>query len=168
MVTLNSIPLTIRQGTVLWHQRAYLTMCDGILYRHWKDVPGGGTQPRLQLLLPPNIVPEVLQGLHSSPTGGHLGISKTLEKARARFYWPRQRYVRDWCNRCEICSSRKSPIPNSCAPLQFQLAEQPMQRVAIDILGPLLETDHGNKYTLVITSLNGKRPTPCLTWRQSQ
>ena len=51
--------------------------------------------------------------------------------------------VRDWCNRCEICSSRKSPIPNSCAPLQFQLAEQPMQRVAIDILGPLLETDHG-------------------------
>ena len=171
----NSIPLTIPQGSTylrtLWHQRAYLTMRDGILYRHWKDVPGGGTQPRLQLLLPPNIVPEVLQGLHSSPTGGHLGISKTLEKARARFYWPHQRYdVRDWCNRCEICSSRKSPLPKSCAPLQFQLADQPMQRVAIDILGPLLETDHGNKYILGlgITSLNGKRPTPCLTWRQSQ
>ena len=103
----------------------------------------------------------------SGDTGGHLG--KTLEKARARFYWPHQRYdVRDWCNRCEICSSRKSPIPKSCAPLQFQLADQPMQRVVIDILGPLLETDHGNKYILVITSLNGKRPTPCLTWRQSQ
>ena len=124
----NPIPLTIPQGSTylrtLWHQRAYLTMRDGILYRHWKDVPGGGTQPRLQLLLPPNIVPEVLQKLHSSPTGGHLGISKTLEKARARFYWPRQRYdVRDWCNRCEICSSRKSPIPKSCPPLQLQLAD---------------------------------------------
>ena len=55
-------------------------------------------------------------------------------------------------------------MPKSCAPLQFQLVDQPMQRVAIDILGPLLETDHGNKYILVITSLNGKRPTPCLTW----
>ena len=81
----------------MWHQRAYLTLRDGILYRHWKDVPGGGTQPWLQLLLPPHTVPEVLQGLHSSPTGGHLGINKTLEKARARFYWPHQRYdVSDW------------------------------------------------------------------------
>ena len=58
--------------------------------------------------------------------------------------------MRDWCNRCEICSSRKSPIPKSCAPLQLQLADQPMQWVAMDILGPLPETDHGNKYILVI------------------
>ena len=48
-----------------------------VLYRHWKDVPGGGSQPQLELLLPQHIVPEVLQGLHSSPTDGHLGISKT-------------------------------------------------------------------------------------------
>ena len=34
--------------------------------------------------------------------------------------------------------------------LQLQLAEQPMQRMAMDILGPLPETDHGNKYILVI------------------
>ena len=36
---LNSIPLTIPQGSTylrtLWHQRAYLTLRDGILYRHW-------------------------------------------------------------------------------------------------------------------------------------
>ena len=38
----------------------------------------------------------------------------------------------------------------SCAQLQLQSAEKPMQRVATDILGPLLETDHGNGYILVI------------------
>ena len=49
-----------------------------------------------------------------------------------------------------LYSSRKSTIPKSCAPLQLQLADQRMQRVAMDILGPLPETDHGNKYILVI------------------
>ena len=152
---LHSIPLRVPQGSAylrtLWHQRAYLTLRDGVLYRRWEDVPGGGAQPRLQLVLPPTMVPEVLQGLHSSPTGGHLGIMKTLEKARTRFYWPRQRCdIEDWCSRCVMCSSRKTPVPKPCAPLQLQPAEHPMQRVAMDILGPLPETAHGNKYILVI------------------
>ena len=152
---LHSIPLRVPQGSAylrtLWHQRAYLTLRDGVLYRRWEDVPGGGAQPRLQLVLPPTIVPEVLQGLHSSPTGGHLGIKKTLEKARTRFYWPRQRCdSEDWCSRCVMCSSRKTPVPKPCAPLQLQPAEHPMQRVAMDILGPLPETARGNKYILVI------------------
>lgn len=87
-----TVPPKCPQGSTyiktLWHQRSYLTPCDGILYRRWEDVPGGGAQPRLQLLLPPQMVPEVLHGLHNSTTGGHLGISKTLEKAHTRFYWP--------------------------------------------------------------------------------
>ena len=151
----HTIPPKCPQGSpylkTLWHQRSYLTLRDGILYRRWEDVPGGGAQPRLQLLLPPRMVPEVLHGLHSSPTGGHLGISKTLEKARTRFYWPRQRQdIENWCNQCEMCSSRQSPTPKPRVPLQLQLAERPMERVAMDILGPLPETARGNKYILVI------------------
>jgi hypothetical protein len=146
----HTIPPKCPQGSAylntLWHQRSYLTLRDGVLYRRWEDVPGGGSQPRLQLLLPPRMVPVVLHGLHSSPTGGHLGISKTLEKARTRFYWPRQRQdIEDWCNQCEICSSRQSPTPKHRVPLQLQLAERPMERVAMDILGPLPETARGNK-----------------------
>ena len=118
----HTIPPKCPQGSpylkTLWHQRSYLTLRDGILYRRWEDVPGGGAQPRLQLLLPPRMVPEVLHGLHSSPTGGHLGISKTLEKARTRFYWPRQRQdIENWCNQCEMCSSRQSPTPKPRVPL---------------------------------------------------
>ena len=151
----HTIPPKCPQGSpylkMLWHQRSYLTLRDGILYRRWEDVPGGGAQPRLQLLLPPRMVADVLHGLHSSPTGGHLGISKTLEKARTRFYWPRQRQdIENWCNQCEMCSSRRSPTPKPRVPLQLQLAERPMERVAMDILGPLPETARGNKYILVI------------------
>ena len=33
--------------------------------------------------------PKVLEDLHSSPTGGHLGVVKTLGKVQAWFHWPR-------------------------------------------------------------------------------
>ena len=131
----------------LWYQRAYLTLRDGILYRHWKDVPGGGTQPWLQLLLPPHIVPEVLQGLHSSPTDGHLGISKTLEKVvQGSFGHAKDMMSEIGTTVVRYAAPGNRQYPRSCAPLQLQLAEQPMQRVAMDILGPLPETDRGNKY----------------------
>ena len=93
----------------------------------------------------------VLTALHSDITAGHLDIAKTLNKVRARFYWPGQRRdVEDWCQACDECGSRK-PLPRPChAPLQPELAGRPLQRVAMDILGPLPETDRGHKYVLVI------------------
>ena len=71
---------------------------EGVLYRQWKDVPGGGLHKRLQLVLPASLVPGVLSGLHDTPVGGHLGVKKTLEKVQMRFYWPSQKKdVEKWC-----------------------------------------------------------------------
>lgn len=56
------------------------TLVDGILYRRWEDVQGGGAHRRLQLVLPASLVHEVLTGVHNSPAGGHMGVKKTLEK----------------------------------------------------------------------------------------
>ena len=92
----------------LWVQRRYLTLRDGILHRIWEDVPGGGVGRHLQLVLPANLVKNVLEGLHSTLVGGHMGAAKTLEKVRARFYWPGQRNdVDTWCKKCAICNSRR-------------------------------------------------------------
>ena len=135
----------------LWNQRRHLTLVDGVLYRRWEDVQGGGVHKRLQLVLPASLVPEVMTGLHNSPTGGHMGVKKTLEKIRARFYWPRQRKdVEQWCSRCQLCTSRKSPI-KACAPMQLVSdMSRPLQRIAMDIVGPFPETRRGNRYILVI------------------
>jgi hypothetical protein len=85
----------------LWNQRKQLTLVDGVLYRRWEDVHGGGAHKRLHLVLPASLVHEVLIGVHNSPAGGHMGVKKTLEKIRSRFYWPKQRKdVEHWCNRC--------------------------------------------------------------------
>ena len=135
----------------LWTQRRHLLLKDGILYRHWEDVPGKGLHKRLQLVLPQQLVTEVLTKLHDATTGGHLGVKKTLERVRTRFYWVGQRRdVEEWCRACEICAARKSEPKKRKAPLQIEPAKYPLERIAMDILGPLPETERGNKYILVI------------------
>ena len=132
----------------LWAQRDYLLLQDEVLYRQWEDVPGGGAHKKLQLA---SLVPQVLAGLHDSPVGGHLGAKNTLDKVRTRFYWPNQRNdVQLWCASCAKCCSRKTPLVVR-APLQLDNSvSRPLQRVAMDILGPLPETARGNRYILVI------------------
>ena len=134
----------------LWTQRGNLLVKDGILYRQWEDIQGGGKNKRLQLILPAALVPEVLGSLHDSCIAGHLGAKKTLEKVRVRFYWPGQkREVDKWCADCLVCNSRKSLVKNR-AQLQLSLAERHLQRIAMDIFGPLPVTPRGNRYILVI------------------
>ena len=83
--------------------------------------------------------------------GGNLGVTKTMEKAQ-RFYWVDQRQdVEDWCRDCTMCGSRKSPPKKHQAPMQIETAGRPMQRIAMDILGPLPLTSRLNKYVLVIS-----------------
>ena len=122
-----------------------------VLYRKWEDVPGKGLHQHLQLVLPQEIVPTNLEALHNHSTAGHLGITKTLHKVRSSFYWPGQRRdIEDWCRACEDCASRKQPPKPHRAPLKLDQPGVPMQRVAMDILGPLAETERGSKYVLVI------------------
>ena len=52
---------------------------------------GRGLNKCFQLVIPPSLVPTVLAELHDSPTAGHLGVGKVLEKVRRRFYWVGQR-----------------------------------------------------------------------------
>ena len=56
---------------------------DNILYRVCFDHDGH----RLQPVVPNTLKCKVLTVLDHDPTGGHLGVSKTLEQLRTRFYW---------------------------------------------------------------------------------
>ena len=51
---------------------------------------------------------------------------------------------------CDLCASRERPTRTPRAPLQTYNVGAPLERVALDILGPLPESDRGNKYILVI------------------
>lgn len=105
---------------------------------------------RYQLLVPASLRKRVLEETHDGLCGGHQGEEKTFQKLKLSHYWPGYfNSVRDWCRTCTACASRKTPAPKNRAPLQSIVVGSPMQMVAVDILGPLPQTQSGNKYILV-------------------
>ena len=108
-------------------------------------------QVRLQLVVPKSLREQVLHQLHDVLTSRHLGISKTLSKVRERFYWVNcHRDVDVWCLRCDACAKRKGPQRKNKTPLKKYVSGAPMERLTLDILGPLPVSDFGNKYLLIM------------------
>ena len=120
---------------------------DGVLYGLY-ETPAGDKVVK-QLILPKKLRPGVLQQLHCS-TAGHLGVNKTLGRIRERFYWvPCSKYVKAFCKACDLCASWRGPAKKIRAPLSQYNIGAPMERLAIDILGPLPLSSRGNKYILI-------------------
>jgi hypothetical protein len=129
-----------------WIRYDSLQIIENILYHKWEH-----THSKLQIVLPYSLKPMVLSQLHDSITGGHLGVRKTQSKIRDRYFWYHMSEdVKISCKKCDICESRKPPhkLPN--APLQKYLVGAPMERIAIDIMGPLPITTKRNSYLLVV------------------
>ena len=130
-------------------QWANLEMIDGLLYRKW--IPKSTKRVCRQLLTPVPIRSKIFNQLHEVRTAGHMGIRRTLLKVRQRFFWPRCKTdIQRWCKQCVICAKVK-PGPGFRAKLHQVPIRNKLDRVAIDILGELPETDDGNKYILVVS-----------------
>ncbi|MES9883736.1 MAG: DDE-type integrase/transposase/recombinase [Sedimenticola sp.] len=128
-----------------WDQ---LQLIDGILYRRVEE----GDQTINQLLVPSNRKLEIMQSLHKEAGGGHLGIAKVCAKLKCRCYWSGwQEDVEIFCKECLECGSRKSPTKHTRAPMVANCAGSPMEKIALDILGPLPTSKDGNRYILVIS-----------------
>ena len=102
--------------------------------------------------LPESVVSQVLCAIHNNPSAGHLGVSKTLEKVRRRFYWHGMREdVEMHVRRCVPCAEVNDPCKLPKAPLINIKAGHPPQRVAIDIVGPTPRSTSGHEWLLVVS-----------------
>ena len=111
----------------------------------------------MKLAVPRSLRDDILKQLHNSPTAGHLGIKKTTERVRARYYWAGcRRDVERWCGACDKCGSRKKPNKTTRAQMKMYNVGAPMERIAIDVMGPLPLSEMGNKYVLVISDYFSK------------
>ena len=129
-----------------WDQ---LIVREGVLWRHYHTP--SETQSWLQLVVPQTLQQTILKELHEGVAGGHLGQDRTLQKLKERFYWPSHfNAVRDWCQTCPECATRKLKAPRRRAPLGTITAGYPTQIMAVDLLGPLPESDNGNSYVMVV------------------
>ncbi|KAJ8017967.1 hypothetical protein HOLleu_44301 [Holothuria leucospilota] len=132
-----------------WGQWDRLEVIEGVLYRRFESDTGQHTF--LQLLVPKKIQEKVLDQAHNHKLSGHLLAKKSLARIRERFYWSGyRRHVENWCKSCDDCASRKGPTKKVKSKMKLYGAGHPMQRCALDIMGPLPMSNRGNRYVLVI------------------
>ncbi|KAJ8945581.1 hypothetical protein NQ318_010438 [Aromia moschata] len=78
-----------RYGTTIkgyWAQWNSLCLRDGLLHRKWESPDG--VSAVYQLVLPKARIHQVLEELHSSPSGGHFGVTRTLARHESTTYTP--------------------------------------------------------------------------------
>ena len=106
---------------------------------------------QLQLIVPRTHQQVVFKHLHDIPSAGHLGPEKMISRIQQVFYWTAMnKSIVEYCRKCDKCAARKPSNQRNRAPLGQYVVGEPMERVAVDILGPLPVTEHGNRYILVL------------------
>ena len=129
-----------------WEQ---LSQEDGILLYRWENEDASTS---MKYVLPPPLQKMVLQSTHNHLLAGHFGVDRTYMRVKeSMFMWPHMHAtVEDWCRKCDLCARSKPIQQKRRAPMQTYLSGEPIERVSVDILGPLSETLAGNKYILVL------------------
>ena len=132
----------------LANQLKSLLIRDGILCRRFELIKTGDHY--FQQIVPPDMVQEILSSVHASPTGGHLGVFKTTEKVRQRFYWPNfKEDIKLFIGRCEQCQKRANPPKKHLHSLSDWHPSYPFHHIGIDFMGPLPQSN-GNQHILLI------------------
>ena len=109
---------------------------DGVLRRR--------TSRREQLLIPKAYHPLVFKELHQDM--GHLGVERTLDLIRERFYWPQMgKDVEHFVTKVCECLKKKKRSMQTCAPMTSIQTTYPFQLVSIDFLH-LEKCKHGYIY----------------------
>jgi hypothetical protein len=103
-----------------------------------------------QTLVPPALVRTVLRFHHEG--FGHMGANRMLETIRLRYYWPyMDRDILKHTNKCINCKLRKSYQRRPKVPImKYDDTSRPLDRVHVDLTGPLPTTKGKNRYIMVI------------------
>ena len=108
------------------------------------------TDPILQLVIPIRLKRVVLQGYHSALRGGHVGLEKTYQKIRSKYFWPNcYKDTIEFVQSCDICQRRM--LRKQTAQLQDNIIPSfPMEVVGIDTVGPFVTSLNNNNYIVTV------------------
>ncbi|CAJ2641138.1 unnamed protein product [Trifolium pratense] len=102
------------------------TMKDGLLY--WKQ--------RLVIPKESDLLNKVLYEFHTSPIGGHAGITRTIARITSQFYWPDMKTdIWDYVQKCVICQQAKTIHTSPAGLLQpLPIPSQVWEDIAMDFI----------------------------------
>jgi Integrase zinc binding domain/Integrase core domain len=119
---------------------------DGIAIR---KAPLDGAE---QILVPWALRPHVLYLEHHPKSVGHPGVTKMFRSMRKRYFWRNMyREVEDTVRGCEHYARNNVQERTRVNHMKIVPANEPLEFIEIDILGPLPKTAHGNRFLLVIS-----------------
>ncbi|KAI1297020.1 Retrovirus-related Pol polyprotein from transposon [Halotydeus destructor] len=106
-----------------------------------------------QIVLPKSMMKRILQEYHDDPFAGHLGIFKTYEKVRQRYWIPNlKNMVKMYIKTCKSCQILKSTNRKSAGMMSYiERGKSAFDVISIDTAGPLPRSKLMNEYLLVIT-----------------
>ena len=130
------------------------------MYREHETSAKKGSVSTTQLVLPKNLREGVMEVAHDSILGGHLGGKKTLDRVTSNFHWPGvagdvQRYAHS----CDICQRTIPKGRNVKVPLgDMPIIGTPFEKVAIDLVGPLVMSDRKHRWILTMIEFATRYP----------
>ena len=117
--------------------------------------PGGDSRRErsvVRTVLPSSFVKMALQLVHSSPIAGHLGVAKTIRRAKENFYWHKMdRDVTNYVKGCTLCHKFKGHQIKVPPARQWPIRAEKFYRIHLDLIGPLPTSPCGKRFILVIT-----------------
>ena len=89
---------------------------------------------------------------HEHPLPGHLGPKKTRDRILANFLWSgMDKDIRAFCHSCDLCQRADRRENKTKYPLvTVPVADSALKKIAVDFLGPLVASESGNRYIMVI------------------
>ena len=123
---------------VYWSKWKQLQKKEDLWRYRWLD----GDTEVWKTVVPEAVRDDVLAEHHDLSMAGHFGIQWTLERLRASpYYWPHMKDSVDvWIKNCDVCQRTKPEIKRQIAPMGRFAASGPLERVAVDVMGPFKET----------------------------
>jgi RNase H-like domain found in reverse transcriptase/Reverse transcriptase (RNA-dependent DNA polymerase)/Integrase zinc binding domain/Integrase core domain/Chromo (CHRromatin Organisation MOdifier) domain/Retroviral aspartyl protease len=110
-----------------------------------------------QIVVPAALVPRLLHLEHYPRAVGHPGVTRMARTIRRSYFWPRMAEdILETVRQCPVCSKGRITLTRHTNFLELFPAKAPLESVAMDILGPLPKTRHGNRFLLVIADRYSK------------
>ncbi|GFV85375.1 hypothetical protein TNCV_3772001 [Trichonephila clavipes] len=139
-------------------QNAY-DIDDGVLV-HIESICGENVK---QVVLPTCKREEVMRMAHEIPLAGHLGESKTKQRIKDSFFWPKLKQdVKSFCQSCKTCQLRRGLTYRDRIPITpIVRPENPFEVWSVDCIGPLEPSSRrGHKYIICAVDI-------CTRWAEA-
>ncbi|GFW78468.1 hypothetical protein TNCV_1380141 [Trichonephila clavipes] len=123
------------------------TLNKGVLYRYVPDADSA----EAQLVIPTAERELIMERHHNDPMAGHYGEEGTFQKITRRYYWTGMRkYISDYIKKCPECARFKATNQKPAGLLRTPVYSQRFEVIAIDLFGPLPQTDTGKQWIFIV------------------